>query len=260
MLEVAAPRTDRNGKFSGFIGSAVDVTDKKLAQQALENVSGKLIEAQEAERSRIARELHDDICQRLAMLSLELEQASEAANGSRGRLMEIRQRYSEVALDVQALSHELHSSKLQYLGIVAALRAFCQEFSEQQFVNVNFTHVNVPARLPGEVPLCLFRIAQEALHNAVKHSGTTEFAVHLLGTQGEIELEIRDAGTGFDVEVATRGRGLGLMSMQERVHLVNGFLSIESKPNCGTRVIVRVPLGAAATRCLSSSTGDVLAS
>jgi len=178
------------------------------------------------------------------MVSQDLEQASEGANGSSNRIMDIRERCTEIVFDLQALSHELHSSKLQYLGIVSALRAFCQEFSEQQSVNIDFTHENVPLRLPPGVSLCLFRIAQEALHNAVKHSGKREFTVHLLGTQGEIELEVRDTGAGFDVEAAKTSRGLGLMSMQERVHLVKGSLCIESKLNRGTRIITRVPVGA----------------
>ena len=230
MLDVASPRKDASGAFAGFIGSATDVTDQKLARQALEQISGKLIEAQETERRRIARELHDDICQRLAMLTLELEQASEGANGSSDRLLEITERYGEIALDIQALSHELHSSKLEYLGLVAGLRAFCQEFSQQQSVRINFSHKNAPSHLPGEVSLCLFRIAQEALHNAVKHSGKSEFTVYLHGSHGEIELEVRDAGAGFDVVAAKASRGLGLMSMQERAHLVKGTLSIRSKP------------------------------
>src|SRR5208337_616685 len=244
MLDVASPRRDETGTFAGFIGAAIDVTDQKQAQEALETVSGKLIEAQETERRRIARELHDDICQRLAMLTLELEQVSEGANGSTGRLMEITERYGEIALDIQALSHELHSSKLEYLGIVAGLRTFCQELSEQQSVDVEFTHENVPSQIPPEVSLCLFRVAQEALHNALKHSGRRAFAVHLLGSRGEIELEVSDTGAGFDVEAAKRGRGLGVMSMQERVHLVRGVLAIESKTNGGTRVIARVPVDA----------------
>lgn len=242
MLDVAAPRINGDGSFAGFIGAAVDMTDQKLAQEALEQVSGKLIEAQETERRRIARELHDDICQRLAMLTLELEQASEGSNGSASRLLQIRERYSEIALDIQAISHELHSSKLEYLGIVAGLRTFCEEFSEQHSVEIDFSYKDVPAQLPREASLCLFRVAQEALHNAVKYSGKGEFSVRLLGTTSEVELEVRDRGAGFDVETARRGRGLGLMSMQERIHLVKGFLAIESSPNGGTRVIARVPV------------------
>jgi PAS domain S-box-containing protein len=244
MLSLASPRKDRNGAFAGFIGSATDVTDQRLAQTALEQIGGKLIAAQEAERGRIARELHDDICQRLAMLTLELEQASEGPVFSSERLMEIVERYSGIALDVQALSHQLHSSKLEYLGIVAGLRAFCQEFSEQQSVRIDFTPEDVPAQLAPQISLCLFRIAQEALHNAVKHSGASDFTVRLLGAPGWLELEIVDNGSGFDVESARSSSGLGLVSMQERAHLLHGVLSIDSQPNAGTRIIVRLPVEA----------------
>ena len=175
MLDVASPRLNGDGSFAGFIGSAIDVTDQKMAQQALEKVSGQLIEAQEKERRRIARDLHDDICQRLALLSMELDQANrgmnEPADVTKGRLREIRQHCSEIAGDVQSLSHELHSSRLDYLGIVAAIRGFCHEFSKQHEVSIQFTDRDVPADLPREVSLCLFRVTQEALHNAVKYSG-----------------------------------------------------------------------------------------
>jgi PAS domain S-box-containing protein len=246
MFDVASTRFDANGSFAGFIGSAIDVTDQKLAQEALEKVGGRLIEAQERERSRIARELHDDICQRLALLSLELEQADGNSNGSGAQgntqISDIRKHCADIATDVQALSHELHSSKLDYLGVVAAVRSFCQELSKQQSVDIEFTNDNVSSHLPREISVCLFRVAQEALHNAVKHSGVSRFAVHLWDTANEVQLEVRDSGTGFEVEEVTESAGLGLVSMKERTHLVNGTLSIESKPNGGTKIVARVPL------------------
>lgn len=246
MLDFAAPRINGDGKFAGFIGSASDVTDQKLAQEALARMSGRLIEAQEKERSRIARELHDDICQRLALLSLELEQANRGSNGSpvpaNARIEEVRQHCSEIASDVQALSHELHSSKLEYLGLAAAVRSFCREFSRQQKVSVDFTDENVPNPLPKDVSLCLFRVAQEALNNAVKYSGVRQFSVDLRGTSDQIQLEVRDAGVGFNLEDAKREGGLGLISMQERVHLVKGVFSVESRVNRGTRILASVPL------------------
>ena len=245
MFDVASTRFDANGSFAGFIGSAIDVTDQKLAQEALEKVGGRLIEAQEKERSRIARELHDDICQRLALLSLELEQADESSNGSGARgntqINDIRRHCAEIATDVQALSHELHSSKLDYLGVVAAIRSFCREFSKQQSVYVEFTDENVSNHLPRDISLCLFRVTQEALHNSVKYSGASRFAVRLCDTEDGIQLEVRDSGIGFDVEAVMKDAGLGLVSMKERVHLVNGTLAIESKPNKGTRIVARVP-------------------
>jgi PAS domain S-box-containing protein len=246
MLDIAAPRINGDGSFAGFIGSAVDITDQKLAREALEKIGGKLIEAQEEERSRIARELHDDICQRLALLSMELEQANRGANDARGwpnaKIEEIRRHCAEIAGDVQALSHKLHSSKLEYLGVVAAISSFCREFSQQYEVSVGFSSENVPGFLPRDVSLSLFRVTQEALHNAMKHSGVSKFSVNLRGTANEIQLEVRDRGTGFDVERAKQDRGLGLVSMQERVHLVHGIFSIESQMGGGTRILVRVPL------------------
>ena len=245
MLDVAAPRIDGDGAFAGFIGSASDVTDQKLAQEALKTIGGRLIAAQEKERSRIARELHDDICQRLALLYMELTQAIEGANDLNGtastQIAEIRQHCSEIAGDVQALSHELHSSKLDYLGVVAALVSFCQEFSKQHNIEIEFTHKAVPDSLASDISLCLFRVAQEALHNAAKYSGESRFSIDLRRIEDQLQLEVRDAGVGFNPEQAKLNGGLGLVSMQERVHLVNGTFLVETKVNHGTRIIVSVP-------------------
>jgi PAS domain S-box-containing protein len=245
VFDVASPRVNGDGSFGGFIGSAIDTTDQKLAQQALEKVSGQLIEAQEQERSRIARDLHDDICQRLALLSMEIEQANRAVNGSfaatKANLENIRNHCTEIAVDIQSLSHQLHSSTLDYLGVVAAIRAFCGELSKQHQVSVEFIDSHVPKHLPKDISLCLFRVAQEALHNAVKYSETNQFSVSLCATEEEVQLVVRDAGAGFDVEIAKKNRGLGLVSMQERVNLVHGRFSVESKPGQGTRVFAAVP-------------------
>jgi signal transduction histidine kinase len=248
MLDVATPRFDGGGSFSGFIGSAVDITDQKLAREALENIGGKLIEAQEEERVRIARELHDDICQRLALLSMELEQAVRGSNGSAGspnqKIEEIRQHCAEIAGDVQALSHKLHSSKLEYLGVRAAIRSFCREFCQQYDVSIQFAEENFPDTVPRDISLSLFRVAQEALQNALKHSGVRQFSVSLRGTADEVQLDVSDEGKGFDAEAALREKGLGLVSMQERVHLVHGMLTIKSAANSGTTILVRVPVAA----------------
>jgi PAS domain S-box-containing protein len=245
MFDVTSPRVNGDGSFGGFIGSAIDVTDQKLAQQALEKVSGQLIEAQEKERARIARDLHDDICQRLALLSVEIEQAnrsvSESPAGAKKSLEEIGQHCSEIAGDLQSLSHQLHSSMLDCLGIVTAIQAFCQELSKQHDLNIEFRDSNVPRDLPKDISLCLFRIAQEALHNAVKYSETNQFSVALSAAEEEVQLVVRDAGAGFDVEEAKKNRGLGLVSMQERVNLVHGRFSVESKPGQGTRIFAAVP-------------------
>lgn len=254
MLDIASPRTNADGTFAGLIGSTIDITDQKLARQALETVSCRLIEAQEKERTRIARELHDDICQRLALLSMEMERASRSQDGSGKFLEKIRAHCIEIANDVQSMSHELHSSKLEYLGIVAAIRGFCREFAKQHEVNIAFSERNIPSLVPRDVSLCLFRVAQEALHNAIKYSGASRFAVELNGVRDELHLEVRDSGVGFDQEAIGIDRGLGLVSMQERVHQVHGHFRVESKLGVGTRVVAVVPVVLAAEE--ASGPGD----
>jgi signal transduction histidine kinase len=192
---------------------------------------------------------------RLALLSMELEQAKNASRGraSAKELENIRRRCSEIAGDVQSLSHELHSSKLDFLGIVAAIRGFCWEFSTQYQVTVDFNASNVPRELPKDISLCLFRVAQESLHNAVKYSGTDRFKIELSAPADAIWLQVADKGVGFDVEEAKRGRGLGMVSMQERVHLVHGQFSVVSKPGAGTTISVSVPIASEKGRSLEDS-------
>jgi PAS domain S-box-containing protein len=220
----------------------IDISEWKRADEALSGMTRKLIEAQEQERARIGRELHDDINQRLAMLSLELEQLQENPSEIQPRVKELRREIAEVSNDVQAMSHDLHSSKLEYLGVVAGIKSWCKEFGERQRVEIDFGN-DVHSALPFEIGLSLFRVLQEALHNVMKHSGVKRIEVQLREDSGEIHLIIRDSGKGFDVEAALQGKGLGLTSMRERVRLVNGTISIESKPMGGTTIHVRVPLG-----------------
>jgi signal transduction histidine kinase len=228
-----------------FMLLAVVVEERQHARLVEKELSGRLISAQEQERSRIARELHDDICQRLALLSIEIQRANRGENGVasgvKQHLDEIRMHCSEIASDVQALSHELHSAKLDYLGIATAIRAFCREFGKQHEVSIEFAERNVPKVMPKDGSLCLFRIAQEALHNAVKYSGTRQFWVELTGTSNQVQLEVRDAGVGFDVQAASRNGGLGLVSMRERIRVVDGRFSLESRPGAGTRIVASVP-------------------
>jgi signal transduction histidine kinase len=206
-----------------------------------------LIEAHEEERTRIARELHDDINQRLALLEIDLEELgvnppnSSAEVGSRANAL--RTRLSEIGIEIQAISHRLHSSKLEYLGIVAATKSFCKELSDRQRIDVRFTHDLVPTSLPYDISLSLFRVLQEALRNAVKHSGVRHFEVDLRGTLYEIQLTVHDAGVGFDPISTMTNPGLGLVSMQERIRLVRGTITIESNPRNGTTIQARVPLG-----------------
>ena len=231
---------DAEGRLVRVIGMVADATDQKLAEEALSNISRKLVDAQEQERARVARELHDDINQRLAMLAVELEQLQDNPSDVTSRLQELRKRTTEISNGVQALSHDLHSSQLEYLGAVAGMKSWCKEFGERGGIQIDFRH-DVRSALPQEVGLCLFRVVQEALHNATKHSGVKWIDVQLHEGSGEIDLIVSDSGRGFDVEAVKQGKGLGLTSMHERVRLVNGTIAIDSKLMGGTTIHVRVP-------------------
>jgi signal transduction histidine kinase len=240
------PRFDQNRSFVGYIGIGVDITDRKEAEEALSSVSRKLIGAHEEERTRIARELHDDINQRLALLTVSIEQLEQSPSQLPGevstRIHELGESIAEIGIDVQAISHRLHSSKLEYLGIATAAGSFCKEFSAQQNVEIIFAHENIPRTLPLDISLSLFRVLQEALQNAVKHSGVRHFEVELRYALDALDLTVRDSGRGFDVEGAMQAHGLGLISMAERLKLVDGHLSIDSQPERGTTIHARVPL------------------
>jgi len=245
LLDIGVPRLSPDGTFVGYIGSCLDVTEAELAEEALANMGRKLIEAHEEERTWIARELHDDINQRIALLSVELEQWSQNFPHTEGEvryhMAHLRQRIFDLGKDIQALSHRLHSSKLDYLGIASAANSFCRELSEQQKVEIDFKHAGIPGSLPKEISLCLFRVLQESLQNAAKHSGVRHFNVDLYGTPEEIQLTVTDLGVGFDPQDAINHRGLGLISMRERLQLVSGELSIKSQPGRGTTLVARVP-------------------
>jgi PAS domain S-box-containing protein len=243
ILEIGVPRFDSARFFAGYIGIGIDITEKKLAEAALANVHGQLIEAQELERTRIARELHDDFGQRLALLVIELDRLqhnlpAEVAT----HLTELWKQTSEIAIGIHSLSHELHSSKLELLGLVATMKSFCKEFGEKQRVEIDFESNGIPALLPMGVPLCLYRVLQEALRNSLKHSGVRHFQVRSWAKSGELHLTVRDSGSGFDTPAVRRGPGLGLISMEERLKLVKGNLSIDSQPNRGTTIHASVPI------------------
>ena len=211
--DTGVPRFNPDHSFAGYIGSATDVTERKLAEESLADVGRKLIEAHEEERTWIARELHDDVNQRMALLAIELDRWNQQLPPSAVELHDhihhASQRLSDIANDIQALSHRLHSSKLEYLGLVAAAKSFCKELSEQQKVEIDFNHTAIPRSMPKETSLCLFRVLQETLQNAVKHSGMRHFKVELGGTEGEIQLTVSDLGVGFDPQDAIHRRGRG---------------------------------------------------
>jgi len=217
---------------------------RRGSEEALSTVNRKLVDAEERESNRIARELHDDIGQRLALLSNELHEVQQDLPDSfdlRYRIGALREQMEGISTDVHVISHELYSSKLEYLGITGAMRGFCREVSQQQEVEINFTGKDLTTALSPEISLCLYRVLQEALHNAMKHSGAQQFDIDLVEEPDSIHLTVHDSGAGFDPKTAMQGRGLGLTSMQERMKLVNGKLSVASKLGKGTTIHAWVP-------------------
>jgi len=236
---------NERGEPSRALGVNVDVTERKLAEAAVLQMNRKLLEAQEQERARIGRELHDDINQRLAMVTMELDTLQHSrpktvAERAR-RLDDIREQVVRISSGVQSLSHQLHPSQLEYLGIVSAMRNFCREFCGGQSFEIDFEAQELAHPVSSEVALCLFRILQEALHNAVKHSQARKLKVTIGESASNLDLAVSDKGAGFDVQAALNKGGLGLISMQERARLVNGMIEIESRPRCGTSIRVHIP-------------------
>jgi signal transduction histidine kinase len=221
-----------------FLATVMD--EQRRTQASLRKITANLIEAQEQERHRIGRELHDDINQRLAMLAIELEEILNNPSEISSRLQEARKRATEISDDVQALSHELHASKLEHLGVVSGIKSWCDEFSARHKMEINCSTA-VTSVVPLEIGITLFRVLQEAVHNSFKYSGVQHIEVQLRELPGEIRLIVTDSGRGFDIDTAMRGQGLGLTSMRERARLVGGTITIETKPTRGTTIHVRVP-------------------
>jgi PAS domain S-box-containing protein len=247
ILDTGVPRFDENSSFAGYVGSCIDITDRKLAEEELKSLSGQLINAQEEERSRIARELHDDYQQRLAVLSIDLKNVAQsfgADSHAGSRLNELGNRVVQLAADLHLLSHRLHSATLDYLGIVAALEKLCAEFEDRHSIRVSFVAESVLPDLAEEVKLCLFRIAQEALRNVQKHSHADSAEVRVKAHEQRVHLSISDHGTGFDSGDFSKRKGIGIRSIEERLRLVGGNITLHSKPMEGTRIDVWVPIKA----------------
>lgn len=218
----------------------------KQARDAQLLLSGLLINAQEMEQRRLASELHDDFGQRLAVLALGLENASEALSDSsqatKQQMHELLTSASELGADLHTVSHRLHPSMLNTLGLAAGLRALCQEFSSGHRVEIVFSSEDIPRAVPPNVALCLFRIVQEGLQNMRKYSGVSQGHVNLRKKGDRLFLSVSDEGRGFDAKAMRNSAGLGIRSMGERARLVGGQFEIHSEPGKGTKIDVCVPL------------------
>ena len=232
--------------FAGYIGSAIDVTDLKLASVALSGLSRRLLQSQEEERARIATKLNEDLCQRMTGLNLQLHSLSMGPHGDitqmRVRVEELCAQFGDLLSEIQAISDQ-SGHTLELRGLAASVRTFCQQMSARHGVTIDFRHQGVPDNLPNDVALAMFRVLEEALDNAVRHAAVPRVSVSLGCSRDKMRLEVADEGVGFDLEAALRSHGLGLIGMRERLSLVDGECLIESQPGAGTRIRARVPLG-----------------
>jgi PAS domain S-box-containing protein len=246
IVDFGSPRFEADGTLCGYIGSCMDITERKTFEESLRNLSGRLISAQEEERARIARDLHDDFSQRLALLGIGLGQLwkalPETEGAERAAVLEMLRRTKEISSDIHSLSHQLHSSKLEHVGLAPALKGLCGDVAQKYKISIQFADRDCPANIPKDVALCLFRVAQEALGNVVKHSEASDAQVELFGTASGVRLRISDAGKGFDPSLENPDAGIGLIGMSERLRLVGGKLKVRSEPERGTEVLAEVPL------------------
>jgi len=222
-----------------------DITDLKRSQMEAQEISGRLITAHEDERARLARELHDDACQNLALLSIDLEvlrQNTPTDNGSAEKIRALSERAGELSNDLRRLSYQLHPARLEHLGLAASIRGFCKEMETAHSLEIEFVEANVPVTLPEPISLNVYRIVQESIQNIVKHSGASEASVTLSGNGNELQLTISDNGRGFDPKSPVPEASLGLTSLRERIRLLHGKMSINSRPDKGTRIEATIPV------------------
>jgi signal transduction histidine kinase len=236
-----------------FAVTATDVTELeqlrrrlRASESAREELSRRMMNAQEAERTRISRELHDDIGQSLAILKIQMVGAGAPAfdhpESTRPVPNEFVDRLDAIIHKVNRLSRDLHSSELEYLGLATAVKSHCRERSNQLRIPIQCFCTNVEKEPDRVIALAFLRIAQEAIHNAVKHSSATTIVVRLKGSGRYLNLEIFDDGVGFDMKARRPSAGLGLISMRERIHLIGGEFNVSSSPGRGTQIMVRAPI------------------
>jgi len=246
VFDIGVPRFNDDGSLAGYVGCCMDITEQKEARAVLIDFGSRLLRAGEEERARIARELHDDINQRLALLANGLQEVEQAAQVNKNpsqkqALQELWQLTNAIATDIQQISHQLHPSKLHYLGLATTVRQLCNEFAHQHNIEIECIVKGLPEDLEESVSLNLFRTVQEALRNAVKHSHARHVKMELTCESSVVHLRVSDDGIGFDPEEARRAHGLGLVSMRERLRSIGGEFSIWSKPSLGTLVEGTVP-------------------
>ena len=241
LVSVSAPQEGVT-KLHGYM---IDVSERKQSEEALKDLGGRLIAAQEEERRRVARELHDDFNQRLAVMSVELEQVKQKIQKPldlRRSIERLQTQAQEIAAEIHRLSYRLHPSKLDHLGLAAAVNSLCTELTQSGKLETEFVQTGFPCSLDNDITLCVFRIAQEALRNCVKHSGAKSARVMLTRTRTAVRLVVCDNGCGFNTKTTSLEKGLGFISMKERLNLLGGELKVNSKPWRGTRIEVSVPL------------------
>jgi PAS domain S-box-containing protein len=223
-----------------------DITERKRLEEELRDLSGRLISAQDAERRCIARELHEELNERVAILSIELDQLYQnipkELSGARALVKDMRVQSHEISSGISHLRDKLHCARLEHLGLVAALKGLCCDFSKHQDLKTEFRYGGFSPALPKDIELCIFQIARESLQNVIKHSGASAALVVLEKTDQSVRLSVSDEGCGFDEESARIKGGLGLIGMRERVRLVGGDIFIRSQPSRGTQIDVSVPL------------------
>ena len=260
------PEFGEDGTVRSVLNVGRDFTEKKRLEQVaqartqeVQALAASLLTAQEDERRRVSRELHDQICQQLASLAIDIGGLTTdfpPPKGAEGRVANLRARLVKASEEARHLAYELHPSMLDDLGVVASLRALCQEFSERApGVAVEFSEVVMPASLPREVASCVYRIAQQALENVAEHARAKHVSVALALQKGNVLLTIADDGAGFDPAAVKSRGGLGLIGMEERARLVNGKLTITARPGHGARIAVKIPLSAHTDEASSNSVG-----